>query len=243
LFDNPRVRPVPSNLTMGQPMLEVQPDWERATELGIDTQDLGYTIWAYSDGAYVDEFFLDDDQIDMFLYSTQGNIEQPQDLASLMLYSSRGEIVPLNAVARLEESVNTETIRRVDGDRTITLSVIPPREIPLEAGVKKVTEEIIIGMKESGELPADIRLELSGASDQLSATREALFNNFIVAIVIAYLLMVAVFSHWGYPLLIMTNLPVGISGGVAGLYLINLAGANLDLIGLNPINQPFDMIT
>ncbi|MES9994203.1 MAG: efflux RND transporter permease subunit [Candidatus Thiodiazotropha sp.] len=243
VFDNPRVRPVPSNLTMGQPMLEVQPDWERAAELGIDTQDLGYTIWAYSDGAYVDEFFLDDDQIDMFLYSTQGNIEQPQDLASLMLYSSRGEIVPLNAVARLEESVNTETIRRVDGDRTITLSVIPPREIPLEAGVEKVTEEIIIGMKESGELPADIRLELSGASDQLSATREALFSNFIVAILIAYLLMVAVFSHWGYPLLIMTNLPVGISGGIAGLYLINLAGANLDLIGLNPINQPFDMIT
>ena len=93
------------------------------------------------------------------------------------------------------------------------------------------------------ELPADIRLEISGASDQLSATREALFSNFIVAILIAYLLMVAVFSHWGYPLLIMTNLPVGISGGIAGLYLINLAGANLDQLGLNPINQPFDMIT
>ncbi|MCG8098291.1 MAG: efflux RND transporter permease subunit, partial [Candidatus Thiodiazotropha taylori] len=84
---------------------------------------------------------------------------------------------------------------------------------------------------------------ISGASDQLTATREALFSNFIVAILIAYLLKVAVFSHWGYPLLIMTNLPVGISGGIAGLYLINLAGANLDQIGLNPINQPFDMIT
>ena len=51
------------------------------------------------------------------------------------------------AIARLEESVNTETIRRVDGDRTITLSVIPPRDIPLEAGVEKVTEEILKGMK------------------------------------------------------------------------------------------------
>ena len=118
-----------------------------------------------------------------------------------------------------------------------------PRDIPLEAGVEAVTKEIIKGMKESGELPADIRLEISGASDQLTATREALFSNFIVAILIAYLLMVAVFSHWGYPLLIMTNLPVGISGGIAGLYLVNLAGANLDQIGLNPINQPFDMIT
>ncbi len=243
VFDNPRVRPEPSNLTMGQPLLEVHPDWERAAELGIATQDLGYTIWAYSDGAFVDEFFLDDDQIDMFLYSTAGNIERPQDLESVMLYSSRGGIVPLSAVARLEETVNTETIRRVDGDRTITLSVIPPREVPLETGVQKVTEEIIVGMKASGELPPGIRLEISGASDHLAATRDALFGNFVVAILVAYLLMVAVFSHWGYPLLIMTSLPVGISGGIAGLYLLNLAGANLDKIGLYPINQPFDMIT
>jgi len=243
IFDNPRVRPEPSNLTMGQPILEVHPDWERAAELGIDTQDLGYTIWAYSDGAFVDEFFLDDDEIDMFLYSTEGNIERPQDLESVMLYSPRGGIVNLSSVARLEETVNTETIRRVDGDRTITLSVIPPGDIPLEVGVQKVTEEIIVGMKDSGELPAEIRLEISGASDQLAATRDALFGNFVVAILVAYLLMVAVFSHWGYPLLILTSLPVGISGGIAGLYLLNLVGANLDQIGLYPINQPFDMIT
>jgi len=243
LFDNPRVKPEPSNLTMGQPLLEVHPDWERAAELGIETGDLGYTIWAYSDGAYVDKFFLDDDQIDMFLYSTSGNIERPEDLESVMLYSPSGGVVPLSAVARLQETVNTETIRRVDGDRTITLSIIPPRDVPLESGVQKVTEEIIQGMKASGELPANIRLQLSGASDQLAATRDALFSNFIVAILVAYLLMVAVFSHWGYPLLIMTSLPVGISGGIAGLYLLNLVGGNLDKFGLYPINQPFDMIT
>ena len=55
--------------------------------------------------------------------------------------------------------------------------------------------------------------------------------------------MVAVFSHWGYPLLIMASLPVGISGGIAGLYLLNLGGAHLDKIGLYPIQQSFDMIT
>jgi multidrug efflux pump subunit AcrB len=243
VFDKPRVKPTPSNLTMGQPLLEVRPDWERAAELGMDTADLGYTLWAYTDGAYVDKFFLDDDQIDMFLYSTKGNIDRPEDLESVMLYSPSGGVIPLSAVARLEETVNTETIRRVDGDRTITLSIIPPRDIPLETGVQKVTEEIILGMKASGELPPEIQLQISGASDQLEATRNALFSNFVVAILVAYLLMVAVFSHWGYPLLIMTSLPVGISGGIAGLYLLNLVGANLDKLGLQPINQPFDMIT
>lgn len=243
IFDNPRVRPTPSNLTMGQPLLEVRPDWERAAELGIDVQDLGYTLWAYSDGAFVDEFFLDDDEINMFLYSTAGNIEQPQDLESVMLYAPNRGVIPLSAVARLEETVNTETIRRVDGDRTITLSIIPPANVPLETGVQKVTDEIITGMKASGELPEEIRLEISGASDRLTATRDALFSNFAVAILIAYLLMVAVFSHWGYPLLILTSLPVGISGGIVGLALLNWVGGHLDKIGLYPISQPFDMIT
>jgi len=139
--------------------------------------------------------------------------------------------------------VNTETIRRVDGDRTITLSIIPPREVPLEEGVRIVLREIIEGMKHSGELPQEIKLSISGASDRLNATREALSNNFAVALLIAYLLMVAVFSHWGWPLLIMTSVPIGISGGIAGLYLLNLGGAHLDKLGLYPIQQSFDMIT
>jgi multidrug efflux pump subunit AcrB len=243
LFDNPRVKSDPSNLTLGQPMLEVHPDWERAAELGISPADLGYTVWAYSDGAYVDEIFLDDDEIDIYLYSTAGNIERPQDLEALMLYSPDGGIVPLSALARLTETVNTETIRRVDGDRTITLSIIPPRDVPLEEGVRRVKDAIIAGMPAAGELPAGIDLTLSGASDRLQATRDALAGNFAVALLIAYLLMVAVFSHWGWPLLIMTSVPVGISGGIAGLALLNWGGAYLDRIGLYPIQQPFDMIT
>ena len=243
IFDNPRVKPEPSSLNMGQPMLEVHPDWERAAELGIAPGDLGYAVWAYSDGAYVDEFFLGDDKIDIFLYSTAGNIERPQDLNRLMLYSPTGGVVPLSAVASLKETVNTETIRRVDGDRTITMSIIPPQNVPLEEGVRKVREEIIEGMKHSGELPEEIKLDISGASDRLDATRTALAGNFAVALLIAYLLMVAVFSHWGWPLLIMASVPIGISGGIAGLYLLNLGGAHLDKIGLYTIHQPFDMIT
>lgn len=243
IFDGPRVKSEPSALTLGQPMLEVRPDWERAAELGISPGDLGYTVWAYSDGAFVDEFFVDDDEIDIFLYSTAGHIERPQDLERLMLYAPNGGIVPLSAVARLEESVNTETIRRVDGDRTITMTVIPPDDVPLEEGVRRVQQEIVQGMPAAGELPAGIRLQLSGASDRLQATMRALAGNFAVALLIAYLLMVAVFSHWGWPLLIMTSVPVGISGGIAGLWLLNLGGAHLDKIGLYPIQQPFDMIT
>lgn len=243
IFVNPQVRPQPSSLAMGQPMLEVRPDWERAAELGMDTDDLGYAIWAFSDGAFVDEFFLGDDKIDMFLYSTQGAIDGPEDVSQVLLYSPNGGVVPLGAVAEVTETVNTETIRRVDGRRTITLSIIPPRDIPLEVGVERVERELIDFLGAEGRIEPGISMEISGANDRLLATREALSGNFLIALVISYLLLVAIFSHWGYPLVILTAVPVGISGGIVGLWLMNTAGAALPSLGLPEIRQPFDVIT
>ena len=243
VFENPQIRPQPSSLAMGQPMVEVHPDWERASELGIDAGDLGYTIWAFSDGAFVDEFFLGDDKIDMFLYSTFGTIKHPEDVDDIMLYSPQGGMVPLSAVAQVRQTVNTETIRRVDGERTITLSIIPPRSIPLEQGVDTVRRDIIEKFRATGEIGDDISMSITGASDLLKDTRQALKGNFIIAVFISYLLLVAIFSHWGYPLLVMTTVPVGIGGGLFGLWLLNAVGGNLSLLGFNDIYQPFDVIT
>jgi len=98
-------------------------------------------------------------------------------------------------------------------------------------------------MRSSGELPSDVSVEISGASDQLDATRNALSGNFLIALVIIYLVLVAIFAHWGFPLLIMTAIPLGIAGGIVGLALLNLVGGLLPTIGLMPLSQPFDMIT
>ncbi len=243
VFENPRIRPDPSTLTLGQPLVEVRPDWERASELGLDVGDLGYSIWAFSDGAFVDEFFLGDEKIDIFLYSTRGTVQQPGDVDSIMLYAPRGGMVPLSAVADVRQTVNTETIRRVDSKRTITLGIIPPRDIPLEQGVEMVRSGIIEELRAGGEIGDDISMRITGASDLLSATRNALKGNFFVAVIISYLLLVAIFSHWGYPLLVMTTVPVGIGGGLIGLWLLNAIGGNLSLVGFNDIYQPFDVIT
>lgn len=243
IFDRPQVRPQPSSLTMGQPLLEIRPDWDRASELGFTTRELGYAVWALSDGAFVDEFFLGDEKIDIFLFSTSGTVKRPQDIQHLLLYSGDGGMVPLSTVANIRETVNTETIRRVDGKRAVTLSIIPPREIPLETAVETVERDIIQGLRDAGEVPSTVKMQISGASDRLKATRDALSGNFLIAVLISYLLMVAIFSHWGYPLVIMATVPLGISGGIIGLWLLNAIGAHLDFFGMATIHQPFDVIT
>ena len=243
VFDDPRIQTEPSSLSLAQPLLEVHPDWDRAAELGLNAGDLGFAVAAMTDGAYVDEFFRADDKIDIYFYSQNGRATDLDRLDQLPLYTPRGGVLPLGAVARIAESVDTSTIRRVDGRRTVTLHIIPPEGVALETGVQAVREGLIGHLRDTGQVPANVRIDISGASDQLQATQEALANNYGVAVALIYLLLVAIFTHWGYPLLIMTTIPLGIAGGIVGLRLLNLVGAQLPVLGIPAIHQPFDMIT
>lgn len=245
LFDGAQLNadPPPPTLNMSQPIARMIPNWERAAELNIGQDELGYSIWAYSDGAFVDEFFFDDEKIDMYLFAARGTVNQPADLENLMLYTAGGQRVPVSAVARIEETVGTSDISRVDGMRTVTLQVVPPRSIALESAVSIVKTDLLERLRNEKIIPPEITVDITGATSQLEETRSAMGGNFMLAILIAYLLLVAVFSHWGYPLIIMVTVPIGIGGGIVGLWLFNLVGNNLNWVGLQSLHQPFDVIT
>jgi multidrug efflux pump subunit AcrB len=243
VLGNPRIQSNPSSLALSQPLLEIRPDWPRAAELGLAASEVGYTVAALTDGAFVDEYFEADDKIDMYLYGVSGGEVDVDSLGGLPIYTPQGSILPLDAIATIHETVDTNSIRRINGQRTATLNIIPPTSIPLERGVEIVRRDVVGYLRESGGLPANVNTDISGASDQLDATKAALAANLPVALIIVYLLLVAIFRHWGYPWLIMTTIPLGIAGGIVGLALLNLVGAMLGWLGLGALHQPFDMIS
>ncbi|MBW3567909.1 MAG: efflux RND transporter permease subunit, partial [Proteobacteria bacterium] len=242
VFDEPRIQSHPSTLSLAQPLIEIRPDWDRVSELGMDTADIGYAVAALTDGAFADEFFLGDDKIDIYLYGSEGTGATLANLEDIPIVTPRGP-QPLSSLARIEESVNTGSVRRVNGRRTVTLNVIPPREIALETGVGIVRRDVVDYLQRNGAIPSEVNIDISGASDQLDATRDSLYGNYVVALVIVYLLLVAIFTHWGYPLLIMATIPLGIAGGIFGLWLLNAIGAMLPWFGMRAVQQSFDMIS
>jgi multidrug efflux pump subunit AcrB len=148
-----------------------------------------------------------------------------------------GAILPLSALADLAEVADSDALRRVDGRRTVTLYIVPPKAVALETAVEIVTQQMVPQLRAEGAVPQSISIDITGASDQLDATRAALGGNFLIAVVLIYLLLVAIFGHWGYPLLILTAVPLGLAAALVGLVAINSLG------GLTGFQQPFDMIT
>jgi multidrug efflux pump subunit AcrB len=243
LFDNPRLGSSPSSLSLDQPLVEIRPRWERAAEMGITGAEIGFSVAALTDGAFVDEFFRGDDKIDIFLFSQAGSNQQLSRLDDLTIFVPDAGIVPLSSLAEIVETVDTDVIRRLNGRRTVTLNIIPPRSVALESALERVQEGVVEWLRLEGHLGDEISLDISGASDQLMETRAALTGNYAVAIILCLLVMVAIFGHWGWPFVILTAVPLGIAGGIAGLALLNGLGGLLPLVGLGAISQPFDMIT
>jgi multidrug efflux pump subunit AcrB len=243
LFDGGRVGSSPATLSLDQPLVELRPRFDRLAEVGFDASSFGFSVAALSDGAFVDELIVGDDKVDIHLFSAAGNQQRLETLRDLPVATPSGAVLPLSALADLRESVDTDSIRRLDGRRTVTLNIVPPRAVALETGVERVREELVAAMRRAGEIPQGVSLSISGASDQLEATRAAAGGNFLIALLLSYLVLVAIFRHWGRPLLVMTTVPLGIASGIVGLALLNGVGALLPAIGLTAVEQPFDMIT
>lgn len=243
VFDNPQINSQPRSLSLNQPMLEVKPRWSRLAELGLSNSELGYAISAFSDGAYVDEFILDDDKVDIFLFSNAGNKQTIEQLANSPIMTPAGQVMPLNALADMQASYSSDSLRRVDGNRTVSVYIIPPRNVALENAEEMVRTELITTLLKEGKIAQGINLTISGAADQLEATKTSLSSNFVISIVLSYLLLVAIFTHWRYPLFILTTIPLGMAGGLIGLICVNGVNATLAQLGLPAYHQPLDMIT
>ncbi|MGB0894229.1 MAG: efflux RND transporter permease subunit [Parashewanella sp.] len=239
LFENPQVSSRPGSLSLNQPIIEVNPRWTRLSEVGMRSNELGYTISAYSDGAYVDEFILGDSKVDIFMFSKFGNDQNLSQLANSPVVTPSGNILPLSALADMKTSFSSDSIRRVDGKKAVSVYIIPPRNIALENAVELVRNNLIPNLTKQGELANGVSINISGAADQLAETKASLSSNFIISVLLSYFLLVAIFSNWKYPLFILTTIPLGMAGGLLGLVAVN----GFNSIGLSSFHQPFDMIT
>jgi len=216
-----QVRPIPG-LDLGNPEMRIIPNRERLTRIGITTSDLGQTVDALVDQAKASTYRLHGDEIDLVVKNKEGKLERTQDLAGFPIVSPSGEKVTLSSVADISLEEGPNQINHIDSERAITIQIIPDRMTALETAMEIVKEKVVEPIKAGVTLSSLYSINLGGTADDLTRTRKALMWNFILAIVIAYLLMSALFENFFYPFIILFSVPLAAAGGFVGLLLVNL---------------------
>ena len=221
LGDDSQARPVPS-LDLSTPEVHIRPRLMQATEMGISNSALGYTANALVDGAYAGDYFLDGDKIDLTIKGQLQNANSTQDIESLPVATPLGQIVPLGAIAAVAMSSGPEQVNHRERFRVVTIQVTPPSEMPLEEAMQQIDAKIISPLVAGKQLDGGYRITLGGTADKLRTTWVALRFNILLALLITYLLMAALFESWLYPLVIILSVPLGAVGGIIGLVVLNL---------------------
>lgn len=239
-----QARPIPS-LDLSGPEVHVIPKLVQASDLGITATDLGYAVSALTDGAYATDYFIGADKIDLVILGRENYVGHTQDLQSMPIATPEG-VVPIAAVADVVLASGPEQINHRERQRTITIQVSPPADIALETALQNIRTQILEPLRQQGEIGGDVMINLSGTADKLQETWLALRWNVVLALLITYLLMAALFESWLYPLVIILSVPLGAVGGVLGLQLLNLylwAQPYLMLQATAPPPQSLDVLT
>jgi HAE1 family hydrophobic/amphiphilic exporter-1 len=108
----------------------------------------------------------------------------------------------------------------------------------LEDAIAVINTKVLDPLRDSGELDGGYSINLSGTADKLRDTWDALKWNLVLAVLITYLLMAALFESWTYPFVVILSVPMGAAGGVLGLQLLNLY-----LIAIGKTPQALDVLT
>lgn len=237
LIKDAQARPVPS-LDLSSPEVHVRPRLLQAAEMEMSAADMGYTVDALVDGAYASDYYLGADKIDLSIRGRDEFASQTQDIASLPIATKTGQLVPLGAMADVTLSSGPEQVNHRERERAITIAVTPPPEMPLEAALAIIQKEVVDKLSATGSLDGGYRITLAGTADKLRNTWLALRFNVILALLITYLLMAALYESWVYPFVIILSVPFGAVGGLIGLKLL---GLYLMLQGQPP--QALDVLT
>lgn len=236
-----QTRPVPSLDYGANPEVHVQPKLVQASEMGVSAEDLGYTVNALVDGAYAGDYFDGGDKIDMSIVGrlgTLGSKSFTQEIETLPVAVQGGLLVPIGAIANVTIAGGPEQINHRERERAITIQVTPPPTMALEDAIQRINADILDPMRENGTLAPGYRIDLSGTADKLTRTWLSLRGNLLLATIITYLLMAALYESWIDPFVIILTVPLGAVGGIIGFNLLNIY-----LIAIGEMPQNLDVLT
>ncbi|QQQ19998.1 efflux RND transporter permease subunit [Brevundimonas vitis] len=219
-LDNPGFSRPRLNYEPNAPRLLVDVDPEKAAALGVSSQEIGRTLETMFGSRRATTYIKGGQEYDVILQTERDNRRNVTDLEALYVSTGAGNLVPLSSVVTTQTSGDTPDRRRLDRQRSISLSA------DLNPGTT-IADAIAFLEAEVAKQPTGVATtQWGGAARDQQEAGSAVAIAFGLALLLVFLVLAAQFESWITPAVIMLTVPLAAAGGLFGLL---MAGSSLNI--------------
>ena len=219
LAETPGLAGVEVDFAANQPGASLDIDRTRAQDLGLDSDTIAQTLQVLFASRTVGEYTSDGRQYPVILQAAAEDRNSIQDMLSVLIRNTRGDLIPLSAFADVTTGATVPSIAR--NDRLISVTT----EADLVEGTDLARAMALVEAA-AADLPAGALLVWRGQAADYQDNQGGIATVFGMALVIVFLVLAAQFESFRTPLTIMLTVPLGLAGAVATLM---LTGASVNI--------------
>lgn len=202
------------------PQLFVDLDREKAKTLDVSVAEVFLTMQAYLGSYYVNDFNLFGRVYRVMIQAEGTYRDKIEDIASLYVRSQSGQMVPLGTLIDVENVLGPVLLKRHNLFRSATVTAVPAAGLSTGDAINAMTE--ISGTA----LPPGYAFEWTGTAQQQLSTGGLVQVILIMAVLFAYLFLVAQYESWSMPVSILLSVIVALFGAVAAVAVV---GSDINL--------------
>lgn len=223
---DPRLSGVYTTFSANTPKLNLNLDREKLQTLGVDVSTLFQAMQVTMGGYYVND-------MNLFGRTWQVNLEAEEefrgtigDVSRIHIRNNQGEMVPVRSVATTELTTGPEKLVRYNNYRSVTISGNPA---PGVSSGQSITAMEQVAAK---SLPNGYSYDWTGTAQQEIAAAGKTPIVLGLAVLFAYLFLVALYESWTIPLIVLLSVSFAACGAMAALLIAGLANNLYAQIGL-----------
>ncbi|MDP4574238.1 efflux RND transporter permease subunit [Qipengyuania sp. G39] len=203
-----------------QPQLSVQIDRQRASDLGVDLDDVAQTLRAMIGGDDLVDLNVGDQAVPIFLTSEAVAVTNPSDLRNLYVRTENDSLVPMSSITRIVEQGVAAELDRTEQRRAIEVEANIAEGVPLQEAVDEIER---LGAETVAD---DIDMLLQGEAESLEETSNDVLLTYLFALVIVFLVLVAQFESLTSALVVLFTVPFALAAAILALF---LSGVSLNI--------------
>jgi multidrug efflux pump subunit AcrB len=197
--------------------------------LGLSVLEVGRQLRGALDGHLAQIFNEGDDEIEVRVMLPDAERHRLSGLEDFNVQLRSGRTVPLSSVIELEERRGFEALRHAEGELALTVYADVNRRLNNENRVRaQLAATVLPQLAER----YGIDYTFTGrAQDQAETTRD-MRRGALFALAMIYVVLAWVFGSYGWPLVVMSIIPFGLVGAIAGHWVMGMELTILSMFGL-----------